>query len=288
MIHNIPAMVKRMPRNAGTTLRMRRYNPLATAKVPLGNTGIHPPAQQLTAVDIDAKISWYGTYILINEQVVLQNQDPALNEGAARLGVSLRQTEDELTRDMLRSTSTFINAVNGVNGDTPTELSGPDIDVMVRLLVGADSQMFMNGIEGEDRFGTAPVRSAFFVLAHSDMIPDLEAVPGFFSKYNYPNQNDTLGSEWGTVGHTRWLVTSIGSTSFFPSQNGNLVYHNFFVARESYTCIKQDGASAQFIYRSPIHDGPLAMNVSIGWKMAQVPRITNDKWVLNLRTTLSS
>lgn len=44
-------MLKQMPRNGGTTLRMRRYNPLNTAMVPLGNTGITPPAQQLSAVD---------------------------------------------------------------------------------------------------------------------------------------------------------------------------------------------------------------------------------------------
>lgn len=28
--------------------------------VPLGNSGITPPAQNLTALDIDAKISFYG------------------------------------------------------------------------------------------------------------------------------------------------------------------------------------------------------------------------------------
>ena len=85
-----------MPRNGGTTLRMRRYNPLATALVPLGNTGVTPPAQQLTAIDIDAKISFYGTYVILNEQVTLQNQDPVLNEAAARLGVSLNRLLGEL------------------------------------------------------------------------------------------------------------------------------------------------------------------------------------------------
>jgi len=49
-----------MPRNGGTTLRMRRYNALDTAMVPLGNTGVTPPAQTLSAVDIDAKVSFYG------------------------------------------------------------------------------------------------------------------------------------------------------------------------------------------------------------------------------------
>jgi len=60
MIHKLPAMKKRMPRNGGTTLRMRRYNALDTAMVPLGNSGVTPPAQTLTAVDIDAKVSFYG------------------------------------------------------------------------------------------------------------------------------------------------------------------------------------------------------------------------------------
>lgn len=36
MIHKIPATKKQMPRNGGNTLRMRRYNPLNTAMVPLG------------------------------------------------------------------------------------------------------------------------------------------------------------------------------------------------------------------------------------------------------------
>ena len=79
MIHKIAAVKKTMPSKGGTTLRMRRYNPLDTALVPLGNTGVTPPAQQLTAVDIDAKISFYGSYIQLNEQVTLQNQDPRKN-----------------------------------------------------------------------------------------------------------------------------------------------------------------------------------------------------------------
>ncbi len=116
MIQKIPADLKAMPRNGGTTLRMRRYNPLATAPAPLGNSGVTPPPQNLTAINIDAKMDFYGTYMLLNEQVTLQNQDPVLNEAAQRLGVSLRQTEDQLMRDMLQSTASFINCVGGSDG----------------------------------------------------------------------------------------------------------------------------------------------------------------------------
>lgn len=83
-----------MPRNGGTTLRMRRYNPLPTAVVPLGNSGIPPAPVTTSVVDIDAQISFYGQYLILSEQVTLQNQDPVLNELTERLGVSLKDLGD--------------------------------------------------------------------------------------------------------------------------------------------------------------------------------------------------
>jgi len=276
-----------MPRNGGTTLRMRRYNPLATALVPLGNTGVTPPAQQLTAVDIDAKISFYGSYVILNEQVTLQSQDPVLNEAAARLGVSLRQTEDELTRDMLASTAAFINCTAGVNGDNPTELTRSDVDDVVRALLGNDAYTIMDNIEGEDKFGTAPVRDAYFALCHTDLTKDMDSVDGFIQKNQYPSPMNALRSEWGAIGNLRFLVSSIGSITVSASNLGANVYNIFCVGMEAYACIEQDGYSASFIYRAPMYDGPLALNASVGYKFAEVPRILNDLWVLNLRCTLA-
>ncbi len=287
MIHKIPAMLKQMPRNGGTTLRMRRYNPLSTAMVPLGNSGVTPPAQNLTAVDIDAKISFYGTYVQLNEQVTLQNQDPVLNECAARLGVSLRQTEDQLTRDMLASTASFINCTAGVNGDNPTELTRSDVDDVVRALLGNNAYTTLDNLEGEDKFGTAPVRDAYFALCSTELTKDMDSVNGFIQKNQYPSPMNALRSEWGAIGNLRFLVSSIGSVTYNASNLGANVYNIFCVGMEAYACIEQDGYSASFIYRPPVFDGPLALNCSVGYKFAEVPRITNDLWVLNLRCTLA-
>ena len=67
-----------------------------------------------------------------------------LNEAAARLGVSLRQTEDQLTRDMLAATASFINCVGGVNGDIPTEITRPDVDNVVRTLLNNNAYTIMD------------------------------------------------------------------------------------------------------------------------------------------------
>lgn len=287
MIHKIPAMLKRMPAKGGTTLRMRRYNALDTALVPLGNTGVTPPPQTLTAVDIDAKMDFYGTYIILNEQVTLQNQDPVLNEGARRLGVSLRQTEDTLTRNMLASTASFINCTGGTNGDTPTEITRADVNTVVRTLLDNNAYTVLDNIEGEDRFGTAPVRDAYFALASTKLTENLDSVQGFVHKNQYPSPMNALRSEWGSIGNLRFLVSSIGSFSANSSNLGANVYNIFCVGMEAYACVEQDQYSAQFIYRPAIYDGPLALNASIGYKFAEVPRITNDLWVINLRATLA-
>ena len=210
-----------------------------------------------------------------------------LNEAAQRLGVSLRQTEDQLMRDMLASTSSFVNCVNGSNGDNPTEITRADVDQVVKKLRGNNAYSFLSGIEGENRFGCAPVRDAYFGLGHTDLIGQLDNVQGFIQKWNYPNQQSTLDSEWGTVANVRFLLSSVGSFTPNASALGANVYNTFIQGREATAAIEQDGYSAQFIYRPPIYDSPLALNASVGYKFAEVPKILNDQWLFNLRCTLA-
>ncbi len=287
-IHNIAALKKRMPRNGGTTLRMRRPNKLATAVVPLGNSGVNPPAQTLSAVDIDAVVQFYGSYVIINEQVTLQNQDPALVEASIVLGISLRESEDQLTRDMLAATASFIDSVGGANGDSPTELTRSDMDDVTSSLLNADATMIMDNIDGSDKFGSAPVRDGFFVLSSAKIMKDLDNVSGFIQKSNYGFLKG-LRSEWGSVGSFRFLLTSRGSVTEKGSLLGADVYNNFVVGMESYGVVEQDGHSAHIIY-IPAHiaGGNLAQNCSLGYKYAAAPVLLNDAWVINMRCTLSS
>ena len=269
-------MQKKMPRNGGTTLGMPRY----TAMVPFGNSVVNPPPQNLTAVDIDAKISFYGTYVILNEQVTLQNQDRILNECAAILGVSLRQTEDQLTRDMLASTASFINCTGGENGDNPTEITRSDVDEVVRALLNNNAYAIKDD---------AGVEAHYFALCSTKLIGNLENVPGFIHKNQYPSSMDALRSEWGSIGGLRFLVSPIGSMATNASANGEDIYNILCVGREAYACIEQDGYSADFIYRPSIYDSPLGVNANacVGYRFAEAPRIANDLWVINLRCTLA-
>lgn len=186
---------------------------------------------------------------------------------------------------MLAGTAAFINCVGGVNGDSPTEITRSDVDEVVRSLLDNDAYTILDNIEGEDKFGTAPVRDAYFALGSTRLTGDLDNVSGFIQKNQYPSPMNALRSEWGAIGNLRFLLSSIGSVTPNASGLGADVFNIFCVGMEAYACIEQDGYSATFIYRPPIYDGPLALNCSVGYKFAEVPRILNDLWVLNLRCT---
>jgi N4-gp56 family major capsid protein len=188
---------------------------------------------------------------------------------------------------MLAATSSFINCVNGINGDTPTEITRPDCDEVIRTLMNNNTYSIMDNIEGANKYGTAPIRKAYFCLCSTELVGNLDQVFGFKAVAEYPSPNNILDSEYGAISNLRFLVSSIGS--FVPKASVNMadIFNIFCVGMEAYACVEQDGYSAQFIYRPPIYDGPLALNASVGYKFAEVPRITNDLWIINLRATLA-
>lgn len=170
--------------------------------------------------------------------------------------------------------------------DSPTNITRSDISTVVATLLGNNAYTISDIVEGEDRFGTAPVRNSYFVLSNTQLTTNLEGVDGFTHVSQYASQRGILPVEWGSVGNTRFMISSIGSTSPNASNLNATVFNNFVVGMEAIGVVEQNQYSAQFIYRPPIYSDPLAMNASVGYKMAQCPRIFNDAWIVNLRCTL--
>ena len=153
-IYTLAADKRTMPRNSGRIMRMKAYDGLPSATVPLSTGGETPPSANLVATYVEAEIEFYGQWIEVNEQVQLSSQDDVLNGATLRLGVSMRETEDELTRDILAAGATQINATAGVNGDTPTEITENDVNAVVTTLRDQDARTITDNILGEDRFQT--------------------------------------------------------------------------------------------------------------------------------------
>jgi N4-gp56 family major capsid protein len=187
---------------------------------------------------------------------------------------------------MLNATASVINCTGGVDGDNPTELTLSDIQGVIRTLATANAKRITDSIEGDLKFGTNPIRQAWFAMGHTDLIPSLENVQGFTSAAMYPFKADLLTSEWGSVANIRFLLSSLGTKITNGSKLGNNMYSVYVTGQESYGTIELDGASAQFIYRPLGYgDDPLMLRQSAGFKFANAQRILNDQWIVNMRCT---
>ena len=99
--------------------------------------------------------------------------------------------------------------------------------------MGNNAYTIMDNIEGEDKFGTAPVRDAYFALTSTQLTGNLDNVAGFIHKNQYPAPMNALRSEWGAIGNLRFLISSIGSFTANASALGNNVFNIFCVGKQN-------------------------------------------------------
>jgi N4-gp56 family major capsid protein len=192
-----------------------------------------------------------------------------------------------ILRDYIVSAASTLNAGGGSNGDNPTNLGVSDFSLVATTLDTNNAYKFMSGIEGMDRFGTGPVRSAYFMLSSTELQSDFDGLTGsgFLNQWNYPNNSSALPSEYGSVFNVRILTSSEAAVARGASANGQDVYYNTTVGKQAVTHINQDGYSMQLIYRDPYYSGMLAQNATLAVKFAQAQAITQDTAIRNLLST---
>ena len=195
-------------------------------------------------------------------------------------------------RDYIVSAASQINAGGGSNGFNPTNLGLSDFSLVATTLDTNNAYKFMTGIEGMDRFGTGPVRSAYFMLSSTELQSDFDALvgnTGVLNNWNYPTNASALPNEWGSVFNIRILTSSEAPVARNAATDNlgvtNDIYYNTVVGKQAITHINQDGFSMNLIYRDPYYSGMLAQNATLAVKFAQAQAITQDTAIRNLLST---
>ena len=284
-IYDLFAQKRQIPLNSGDQMVFRRYGTLSAAPIPLTD-GQTPAGSQLSVTDFKAAISWYGDFVTISDQVQFVVQDRVLNESTKVLSLQLGLTIDTLIRDMMVSTASTIACSNGVNGNTPTELTDADIQTAIIALRQGNARLMTNPLPGENRFGTAPTRASYWGFMSVDLQDDLEAVSSFLSVANYANQQNALDAEWGATRNVRWLLNTNG----FSNGASPNVYSNFVLGQEAYGVVRLGAKEAEFIVKPLGASGtadPLNQRGTVGYKYPFATRILNDNWITRLTATHS-
>ncbi len=134
---------------------------------------------------------------------------------------------------------------------------------------------------------TAPIRAAYFCLTSTELQSDFDGMvgSGFNNAWSYPNTNDALPNEYGSIFNFRILTSSEAPVARSASANGQDVYYNTCLGKQAVTHINQDGYSMNLIYRDPYYSGMLAQNATLSVKFAQAQALTQDTAIRNLLST---
>lgn len=223
--------------------------------------------------------------VALSDKVIIAVEDDTAVETADNLNQAMHGMLDKVMRDTLAATASVIQAANGVNGNTPTEVTQDDAELALDYLYQNDAEKMAPVIEGQNRFGTAPIDEAFWILSDVDMRKDWKALESFVSTGQYPSQMGVLQAEVGAIDEGRIVLSSQGSVDITTSP---ATYNNFFVGSGFYAHSGIDEVAAEMIIKE-LGEGEDALNQrqSMGFKTFYGGLILDDNFGVNLQTTLT-
>lgn len=272
--------------HAGKVTRMRRYDPLGLDGGQLDGSGFDPAPEIVQFADVDAEMEHFAKVLFVNDQVTMYQNDKVLNKFTILLGQWLAEKEDALMKELHESASSFINCTGGSNGDSPTEISGPDFDDVEVALLGADAKTILESIQATEQISTEGNLDAFLALCNSDLVKDLKGVTEFKTRAFYAGDKDNFRKEeYGAYGRFRVFVSSKGSVTPNASMNGRDVYDISCKGMEATGKLDQSLDTARVIYRDPYVVSTVEQNATLAARFSLARAITNQSWIIRLRCT---
>jgi N4-gp56 family major capsid protein len=267
LVYDKFAQKSSVPQHAGDTRKWRRYAELAVATTPLDEVQDPDPVLP-QKTDLSVILRQYGAWLKTSawRDMTGLTQDKAAM--TMRLSRQAARTIDTLCKNVCAGGASNTTCSNG--SPTSTLLNSTDIRTVIKNLMGENAEMMAPRIKGTAQVGTSPIRDAFIVIAHTDLVMDIEDVSGFKSVANYPKGAAIYPGECGSIGNSRWLLTTEAYTS-----GSN--YYCLFLAEDAFGSVRIRGGDRALIYHSPAQVGsPLEMYGTLGWKRNYASRILYD------------
>lgn len=272
----------------GQTTRMRRYERLGLDGGELDGSGLDPAPEVVNFTDVDANMEHFAKVLVVNDQVTMYQNDKVLNKFTILLGQWLVEKEDQLMKEVQEGAASFVFCTAGVNGDSPTEVTGSDVDDVEVALLGNDAKTILESIEATEQFATAGNLDAYLALASTDLVKELKRIDNFKTRADYAgDQRDFKKEEYGAYGRFRFFVSSRGSKIKNASLNGRDVYNIVCKGVESVAKLEQSLDTARVIYRDPYVVSTVEQNATLAARFSLARAISNQSWITLLKCTKS-
>ena len=218
LVYMSVTMPGKLNRHDGSfTVKWRRYEQEAPSTTTLsqktGNVSFPVrTANTPDMTDVTAAVAKYGAFFLLNEEVDVVNPSGYDDQLMGVLGEMAGRSMNRLARDEMEDNATQLR-VNGAASDATIDraLSLNALKGAVKVLNKNSALTWTDGTTGSSNYGTSPIRKGFFLIAHTDVAADIEAMAGFRGVETYSGQTAAKPNEIGYVNRCRVLETEEAS-----------------------------------------------------------------------------
>ena len=254
--------------------------------------GVTPAEVDLDYEDITITVAQYGLWSEITDMVADTHDDPVMLEAAKMLGEAAAFLAEKIYYNALLAAAN-VYYCGGSSEVTVDETISLDIQrKVVRGLKRNLGKPITSVVKSSPAYGTEPIAASFICVTHTDMEPDIRALPGFVPAEKYGTVSPMEG-ELGKVENVRYLtsttVQSMGETGALVGSTGLegvtniIVYPMIYLAADAYALIPLKGKNAftPMILPPGIPRGedPLGQRGSIGIKFCTACGVLHDYWM---------
>lgn len=285
--HRMWAQVRDIPKNAGESIKFRRYGNLTAATTAL-TEGVTPLGSQLSITDITATPLQYGDFVTLTDKLLFTTLDPILTETAEILGDQAGDTLDQLTRDVLVAGTTvqYASTASARNQITAAMvLNAAEIREAVMTLQINKARPITRMIDPSNAYNTVPLNSAYVAIIHPKTLRDIKSDSAFIPVEKYPNKSDVMPFEVGAIDNVRFIV-SPNAKVFTAAGSGSAdVYGTVIIAQNYYGISRIAGEALRNIIKPLGSAGtadPLEQRATSGWKATFIAKRLNESYAVRV------
>lgn len=290
-VHLKWAQVRDIPKNAGDSIKFRRYSLLTPATTPL-TEGVTPVGSQLSITDVLATVEQYGDYVTLTDKLVFTTLDPVLTETAEVLGIQYQQTIERVCRDIMAAGTTIQYASTAGSRITITaamKITKAEIQEAVRTLKTGLARKITSQIDFSTGFNSSPIATCYIGICSPSTTYDLKNIPGFVRVEEY-GQKKAIEGEVGALDEVRFVETTEAKVFTGLGAGGIDVHGTLILGADAYGITRISGEAVRNIIKPLGSAGaadPLNQRQTSGWKATFVAKILNEAWMLRLEHAVS-
>ena len=279
LIHEEGAQIRPLPQGTGKIVYFQKYTamPIVTAAL---TEGANPTSVNLSATNVSATVSEFGSYTTISRLLSLTAVDPKMKGAVEVMGQNAGESRDQMVRNKAFYGATVqLAAASGALTDVGLTdvMSATEVRKAVRSLKVAKAQKYADGYF----LGKIGNYASF----------DLMGDTTWTNAKVYSDVNDLYKGELGRLHGVRFLETTNGKETANAGTSSADIMHTYVHGKNAIGMTELNGDSKRIIVKTPGESdtsNPLNRFSTVGWTDSYVPVPLVAAWIIEIKSGATS